>query len=190
MALTASLSQPPPPQCGTWPSVLKWAVWSLAGTKAQRLERTWHVPKLQGGWGSQRAKAQSWGSSWRATGSQQGWGGVTEDRVAANTPQPTGRRLFGRPRGCAGGSWGSGRGWQILLEMTKDTSHSGWHGVPGERNGYSPATTPTATPTPTPTLAAGIWCSRHHEEQDDRNDVHPLQARWRTDRHTERQRWR
>lgn len=43
--------------------------------------------------------------------------------------------------------------------------------------GHSPATAPPATPpTATTTLATGIRRSRHHEEQDDGNDVHPLRA--------------
>ena len=38
--------------------------------------------------------------------------------------------------------------------------------------GPSPATTSAAAATPA--LAPGVRCSRHHEEQDHGNDVHPL----------------
>ena len=59
--------------------------------------------------------------------------------------------------------------------------------------GPSAATASAAAPAATPTLAPSVWCSRHHEEEDHGNDVHPLRAGrtdGRTDRQAERQRER
>lgn len=39
--------------------------------------------------------------------------------------------------------------------------------------GPSAATASAAAPAATPTLAPSVWCSRHHEEEDHGNDVHP-----------------
>lgn len=53
----------------------------------------------------------------------------------------------------------------------------------GDSRWYS--CSPAAAPTPAAALAPGVWCSRHHEEQHNRNDVHPLQA-GQVDKETER----
>lgn len=60
-------------------------------------------------------------------------------------------------------------GQELLLGLAKDKRL--WEGQGGH------SCSPAAAPTPTAALATGIWSSRHHEEQHNWNDVHPLQAR-------------
>ena len=147
------------------------------GTKAQRLERRRHVPRLHGlGVGGCKVRtdivARISGSTPWAGGKPLGLHGAMGEAGAGDTgccakgPNPAAPLpAEGRGRGAGpGGLMGRGKGGTSKPFL-------GWlrtQGTPAEREapgcarrdadqpGPSPATTPTTTTTPTPTLAPGV----------------------------------
>lgn len=153
-----------------------------ARTKAQAGEN-WHVPGLQGLGGlgvpdKGSGGPRSLGSIlWRSQASGVQWDPEPGLSLPKGTPGPKRKALLERP--CAHPPDGAP---VTLLGRRMPQARAGRE-PPGESMGRSlalgplPASAPAAAPaTATTALATGIRRSGHHEEQDDRNDVHPLRA--------------
>lgn len=68
----------------------------------------------------------------------------------------------------------------------RGTGTPSWTGQGQDALEDSRCFSPAAAPTPTTALAPGVRCSRHHEEQHNWNDVHPLQV-GQVDKETDRE---
>lgn len=120
--------------------------------------------------GRQRDTVPHGGTQLQYPGKPVSWlqGGTPKLSVNRNRERLKDRGLMGRnslPYSCNREI----EGQELLLGLAKDKrlwEGSGWH-----------SSSPAAAPAATAALAPGIWCSRHHEEQHNWNDVHPLQVR-------------
>lgn len=81
---------------------------------------------------------------------------------------------------------GKGEPSTFMQYGDRGTGTPSWTGQGQDALEDSRCFSPAAAPTPTAALAPGVRCSRHHEEQHNWNDVHPLQV-GQVDKETDRE---